>query len=234
MTATLVEKRKKLTTKERATLATDSGHAIVARQDKTLEVNKAIKTIGQNYCLMLNDVMTFDSLKDGVHSLIKVMSEFHVSVFTSAVLHKIAITKDADDKTKESAIQSARAGVSNQRNLLLQGLLCYHHNRDEAIRLTDATLRKVSDNKTKTPSEVAESISGKVTRLTEVNKGWLASLDLMDSEGRSLENLYKLEDEIQLKLNAIRDSIRGATENTISDIVPMDFKALFEKVKFTA
>ena len=233
MTATLVEKRKKLTTKERATLATDSGRAIVARQDKTSEVNKAIKTIGQNYCLMLNDVMTFDSLKDGVHSLIKVMSHFHVSVFKSAVLHKIAITKDADDKTKEDAIQSARSGVSNLRNLLLQGLLCYHHNPDEAIRLTEATLRKESDNKTKTPSKVAESVSGKVTRLTEVNKGWLATLGLTDSNGRSLEDLYKLEDEIQLKMNAIRDSIREATRDTLSDIVPMNFKALFDQVKFS-
>ena len=232
MTTTLVEKRKKMTTKERATLATDSGRAIVARQDKTSEVNKAIKTIGQNYCLMLNDVMTFDSLKDGVHSLIKVMGEFHVSVFTSAVLHKIAITKDADDKTKESAIQSARAGVSNQRNLLLQGLLCYHHNPDEAIRLTEATLRKETDNKS-TPSEVAESISGKVKRLAKVNKTWLGSLDLTDTNGHSLVDLFKLEGELQSKMNATRDSIREVTEDTISEIVPMDFKALFEKVKFT-
>ena len=231
MTTKLVEQRKKLTTKERAILAVETGHAIVERQVVTSRLNKATLTVGQGYCLMLNDVMTFDSLKDGVHSLIKVMSEFHVNVFKSAVLHKIAITKDADEKTKESAIQSARAGVSNLRNLLQQGLLCYHHNPDEAIRLTEATLRKETDNKS-TPSEVAESISGKVKRLAKVNKTWLASLDLTDADGRSLKNLFEVESELQSKMNSIRDSIRGATEKTIADIVPMDFKALFEKVKF--
>ena len=210
----------KLTKVEVMKLASETGKLIADSKSKSKDATVSGEDAGRNVRSLV-----FNNLAYGKHSTHKQVSKafmlWYQPMYTSAV-ETATNAVYTTDKKKQSGITSAKSGVSNMKDAIMRPVLfLWTHNKKEALRLSNPTLPKFTEEGTIT-SKVGASTK-EVTRLSSaLNVSYLENKGVTDSNGMSLTEINKIVKAMETELAPVRNSARKLVKDAL-DIIDLNW-----------